>query len=481
MAATMTRPSSSSRSRRLEAAPRWATQRSPERETFGSAVAAVAERLGQPLMPWQRLVADVGGELDPDTGLPVFHEVAFFVPRQSGKTTEILAWEVQRALGWGIPQHVLYSAQTGLDARKKLIDDQVPVLERRKSKLGITRILKGMGGEAVQFRNGSRITLMASTIEAGHGKTIHLGVRDEFFADVDDRRAQAMEPAMSTVEDAQILTASTMGTDLSVPLNTLVERGRQAVLRDRRDGIAYFEWSADPDSDLEDEEEWWEFMPALGHTISIEAVRRAKELLTPGEFRRAYGNIATKSDERLIPAATWDLVCSPDASPQGTLTFAVDVNEERSAAAIVACSADKTLEVIEHRAGIGWLLDPSDEHSIPALNRKWGSPEWAYDASGPAGSLKQDLDSLHVRQHPLAGREFIEACGAFFDDVIERKLSVRRHPSLDAAVAGAARSMVGDAWKWARKTATVDLAPLIAATVGRHAAVARVDPSENIW
>lgn len=432
-------------------------------------------------MPWQRLVADVGGELDPDSGLPAYHEVCFFVPRQSGKTTEILSWEIQRALGWGRPQHILYSAQTGLDARKKLIDDQVPILEPRRSKLGISRILKGMGGEAVQFRNGSRLTLMASTIEAGHGKTIHLGVRDEFFADVDDRRSQAMEPAMSTVADAQVLTASTMGTDLSVPLNTLVERGRQAVMAGRRDGIAYFEWSADPSSDLEDEDEWWEFMPALGYTITVGAVRRAKELLSPGEFRRAYGNIASKSEERLIPAATWDLVCSPSASPQGTLTFAVDVNEERSAAAIVTSSADKTLEVIEHRAGLGWLFDPDDELSIPSLDAKWGSPEWAYQLSGPVGSLKPEFDRLGLRQRPLQEREFVEACGAFFDDVTERKMLIRRDPRLDAAVAGATRVMVGDAWKWARKTATVDLAPLVGATVARHAAVSSIDVASNIW
>lgn len=432
-------------------------------------------------MPWQRLVADVGGELDPDTGLPAYHEVAFFVPRQSGKTTEILAWEIQRALGWGRPQHILYSAQTGLDARKKLIDDQVPILEPRRQRLGIARILKGMGGEAVQFRNGSRLTLMASTIEAGHGKTIHLGVRDEFFADVDERRSQAMEPAMSTVADAQVLTASTMGTNISVPLNMLVERGRHAVDTGRRTGIAYFEWSAHPDSDLEDEDEWWGFMPALGHTIGVGAVRRAKELLSAGEFRRAYGNIATKSDERLIPAVTWDLVCDPDASPTGKLTFAVDVNEERSAAAIVACSPDRVLEVIEHRAGLGWLFDPGEPLSVPALNSKWSSPEWAYDLSGPARSLKQDFDRTGVRQRPLQGSDLVEACGAFYDDVIERRITVRRHPSLDAAVAGAARSMVGDSWRWARKTATVDLAPLVAATVARHAAIATVDPTDNVW
>src|SRR5262245_7346570 len=106
--------------------PRWATPRSPQRRTLGPQVAAVAARLGTPLMPWQRLVADVGLELLED-GRPAYREVIVPVPRQSGKTSLILAVEVQRAVGWAPafgPQRLVYSAQTGADARKKLLEDQ---------------------------------------------------------------------------------------------------------------------------------------------------------------------------------------------------------------------------------------------------------------------------------------------------------------------------------------------------------------------
>lgn len=428
-------------------------------------------------MPWQHLVADVGGEIDPRTGLPAYHEVVVTVPRQSGKTTEVLAWEVQRALGWGRVQRIVYSAQTGLDARKKLIEDQVPILEPRKAKLGISRILTGMGQEAVVWRNGSRLVLMASTEDAGHGKTVHLGVKDELFADVDNRRDQALEPAMSTVADAQLLTASTMGTDDSVPLNQLVDRGRQAVHEDRRDGIAYFEWSADPDSDLEDEDEWWQFMPALGLTIPIGAIRRAKELLSPGDFRRAYGNLRTKADERLIPAPVWARVCDPNAQPEGELAFAVDVNDERSAAAIVA-GAGRVLELVEHRDGMGWLLK-----RIAELKDTWGAAcPWLYDETGPVASLRPKLQKLRLNLKPVPARELVDACGSFYDDVADANFTVRTHPSLDAAVAGAQRRMVGDTWKWARKDGTVDISPLVAATLALWACGAPpLDPALNVW
>jgi hypothetical protein len=121
------------------------------------------------------------------------------VPRQSGKTLLSLSWEVQRALGWGRPQRIVYSAQTGNDARKKLVEDQFPILEPRKAKLGISTLLKGMGNEAVVWKNGSRLVLLASSEDSGHGKTVNFAVKDELFADIGDhllpRHQRLTEPS----------------------------------------------------------------------------------------------------------------------------------------------------------------------------------------------------------------------------------------------------------------------------------------------
>lgn len=416
-------------------------------------------------MPWQRLVAEIGGEIDPDTGLPAYRDVVVTVPRQCGKTMLILAWELQRALGWGSPQRIVYSAQTGNDARKKLVEDQLPILEPRKAKLGISQILKGMGNEAVVFQGGSRLVLMASGEDAGHGKTVDLGVKDEFFADFDDRRDQALAPAMLTKPAAQVLTASTAGTDASVPLNKLVARGRQAVDAGKRSGIAYFEWSADPLDDPDDPETWWACMPALGHTITEDVVRHAREVTfadTPGEFLRACLNIPTRNEERLIPASTWDLVNSPDASPSGHVTFALDQNPERSASAITAVG-ERVIEVIEHRPQTGWVID-----SLLALCRNGEAV--AVDKTGPAGSMIAPLERAGVKVIALSAQDTVAACAGIFDAIADRTVMFRRHPSMDNAVAGVAKRVVGDAWAFARKSSAVDISPLMAAAIGLHVA-----------
>lgn len=419
------------------------------------------------MIPWQQMVADVGGELDPETGRPAYRSVIVTVPRQSGKTTLVLGWEVQRAIGWaemlGQPQRIAYSAQTGNDARKKLLEDQVPVLERHRKVLGIlpgTRgIQRGMGNEGVIWRNGSRMGLLASSEDSGHGKTLDLGVKDELFADADLRRDQALIPAMITKPYAQVLTASTAGTDASIALNLEVSRGRAAVESGARSGTAYFEWSALPGTDPDDEDAWWEYMPALGLTVELEQIRHARQSMTEAEFSRAFQNLPTKAEDRVIPPAAWDLVCGGDELViEGKPTFAFDVNAESTGAAILVISPDRVIEVIDARPGVSWIPG-----RIAELEKRHSHPTWAHDGAktSPVASLLPDIRVAHPK--PIT--DLAAACGAFYNAVADGTIRVRRDQALDRAVEGAVRRSVGDGWVWSRKNSTVDISPLVAATL----------------
>lgn len=447
--------------------PRWATERNPERKTLGGNVAKIAEVLGQPLMPWQRLVADVGLELLPD-GRPAYREIIAHVPRQSGKTTLTLALEIQRAIGWNGAQRISYSAQTGLDARRKLLDDQVPILTGSPFNRLVERIHRAQGSEAIVFSNGSRIDVLASTESAGHGRTLDLGIIDEAFSDFDDRREQAILPAMATRPAAQIVVVSTAGTDASAFLRRKVEAGRSAVERGLDTGIAYFEWSADEDADPDDPATWWACMPALGHTISLDVVAHARESMSDGDFRRSYLNQWTASTERVIPAAVWDAANHPDVAPDGRLNFALDVNPERTAAAIAVCSSgdNPIVEIIEHRPGVGWAVD-----RVAALANAHGGFV-TIDAKGPGSSLIPDLERAGVRLALVQPAEVSLASMSFFDMVADSAISIRRHHALDAASASATRQVSGDSWRWARKGQT-DITPLMAATLAVWSATKR--------
>lgn len=410
--------------------------------------------LGTPLMPWQQYVADVAFEFDEETGRPFYREVVVTVPRQSGKTSLMLATQLERALGSDRPSAIAYTAQTGWDARKKLIEDQVPMIEGSSVSAAVKRVLRGVGNEVVEFVNGSRLFVLASSPTAGHGKVIDLAVLDEAFAD-DGRREQAMLPAMATRPDAQMLMISTAGDADSVWFRRKVDTGRLAVENDSDAGIAYFEWSADPSVDVDDPTMWRDFMPALGHTIDEATVSHARQTMPDNEFRRAFCNVWTESNERVIPSQLWDAVQDPSAAPQPGFVFGVDAAPERSDAAIVA-SDGNAIEVVDFRDGVTWvpgrLIELASKHNVAVC----------LDAGGPVGMFRQELVDAGVAVVDFGARELAQACMTFYDAVADSALSVRPSADLSAAVVKASKRRIGDSWAWVRRGGS---SPLVAASL----------------
>ena len=433
---------------------------------------AAAKSFGQPLMPWQQQVADVALELvENDRGLlvPAYREIVVTVPRQNGKTTLMLAFEIQRSVGWDLPQQIAYTAQTGKDAREKLLNDQAPLLDPKllpklPIKLAIRRVLRGVGNEGVEFKNGSRIFCLASTVDAGHGKIIDLAVLDETFADEDSRREQAILPAMATRPTAQILNISTAGTERSPFLRRKVDTGRANVVSGATAGTAYFEWSADEDADIDDPATWWSCMPALGRTIDESYIRHCRTTMTENDFRRAYLNQWTLSDERVIPAAMWQLVCSPHVAPEGPMVFGVDVSEDRAWASIAVADDSGRIELLEHRPGVSWVVERAIE-----LAKKWDA-DVVMDRLGPAAGFATALRDEEVTVIEYDTRTMAIATAAIFDKIADGGVTVKTNADLDSAVAASRRRQVGDVWLWGRRNAGEDVSPLIAITMAAHAA-----------
>jgi phage terminase large subunit-like protein len=413
--------------------------------------------LGQPFMPWQRYVADVGCEIDPDTGLPAYNEIFVTVPRQSGKTTLFLSWQIDRCLNWGKLQRSVFTAQTGKDARDKWLDELIPLIEGSKLKALVPKngINRGMGNEAIKWRNGSLIRILSTSAASGHSKTVDQAVMDEIWHDVDDRREQGLRPAMITRQDRQLLICSTAGTAASTVYNRKVEAGRRAAQEDVGRGIAYFEWSAPDDWDPEDQGSWWEFMPALGYTITPQSIEQERLSMEAGEFKRAYGNRPTAGVDVLIPLEVWQRVNQPDAKAEGKVRFGLDVAEDRASASIAVAGANGVVELWKHEPGTDWIVDECNrltkEHRTTV----------AFDKGGPAGAY---ADSLKAGE-PMTGQAVLHACGAMYDAIVDAKVTFRQDGSFDAAMNGAVKKPVGDLWCWSRKASMADVTPLMAATL----------------
>jgi len=445
--------------------PRFATQRSPHRETLGGRAAEVATLLGTPLMPWQRHVLDVALEVDPATGLLAYREVVLTVPRQSGKTLLLLCLMVHRALGFGSRQRILYTAQTRNDARKKWEDEHVRTLEESPF-ASMFSVRYNNGNEAIRWNNGSMHALVAPTEKAAHGETLDIGAIDEAFAQVDGRLEQAMKPAMITRPQPQLWVVSTAGTDKSVYLRGKVDAGRARCSLGVTDSVAYFEWSAPENADPADPDVWAGCMPALGHTVLERAIRVEFESMDRPEFRRAFLNQWPDSFpvDAVIPGEVWQALKDPKSSAQDPVAFAADMTPDRAFASIAVAGRRRDgrlhVEIVENTRGSEWVVP-----RLLELRAKWKPCAFVVDGAGPAGSLIAPLEAAGVEVLKPSARDAAQACGGLYDAATQGQLRHRDQPELNTALAGAKRRELGDAWAWARKNVSVDISPLVAATL----------------
>lgn len=451
--------------------PRWGTPRNPDRATLGPQVAAIAARMGKPFMPWQRHFSDVAYEIDPATGLLAYREIRLTVPRQSGKTTVTLARRVHRCNVMGPRQVSSYTAQTGVDARKKFIDEQLPMLQETPfANLFKARLTNGH--EALRWKNGSIMNLVATTEKSGHGGTIDDATIDEAFAQPDSRIEQSLRPAMITRPNAQMLILSTMGwLGTSEWWHKKVDDGRARSESGEFGSVAYFDWSAPDDADPDDEDVWWACMPALGHTISIDAIRAERDSMDDADFRRAYLNqrvAQTSEDENLaLPLDTWNALADPDSAIVGNPSFAIDVSQDRATACIgtFGYRADGLghSEVIDHREGTSWVVE-----RMKAVCERSGVYTVALDSMGPAMSLHSGLVDAGLEVRLLNTTDVTSSCADYFDAVRDRTFRHFDQPILNAAVAGAKKRPVGDRWAYGRKSSAVDITPIVSATFAKY-------------
>jgi hypothetical protein len=444
-------------------------------------VAQIAAALGTPFMPWQQHVADIAFEIDPTTGEFAYREVRLGVPRQSGKTTLLLAVAVHRCLAMEEPQNVLYTAQNGVAARSKFIDDYLRVLARSPfSSLFTPRLTSGH--EAIKWHNGSRFGITASTEKAGHGQVLDLGIMDEAFAAPDARTEQAFRPAMNTRRQPQLWIVSTAGTpEQSAYLLGKVTDGRERADRGETDTVAYFEWSAPDDADFRDEAVWWSTMPALGHTTPVEAIRAAAASMdSPAEFRRAYLNqwVTQAADDLALPLDRWDAALDPASSIVGSVSFAIDITPDRAKACIGAYGLNAEgvghVEAVDHRDGVEWVVERMSD-----LSARWGCYEVAIDGAGPAASLIPALQEAGLEVRVLGTNDVTSACASLFDALMAGDVKHIGQPNLSASVAGAKRRPVVDRWAYGRKTSAADITPIVAVTFARHIHDGESDP--GVW
>lgn len=428
----------------------------------------VAAMLGTPLMEWQQYVADVLLEIDPDTGELVYADWTLTVPRQSGKSTLILAKASHRCSATGFfgpGQHIAYTAQTKLKATEKFELDYQDAI-RRAPRLG-ARIRTGNVKVDIRYPNNSIFAVEAVTEKAGHGSVLDEAYIDEAFSQTDSRTETAFEPAMATRRNHQLGAVSTAGwSDVSAYLLGKVQAGRALVAKQlasvaARVRSAYFEWSAPEDADPGDERTWLACMPAVHrpdcpsdckrHTIRLSVIRGVYEKAVRenklAEFCRSYLNQWRRKPREGEETAlgNW-LACAIDlpkkkAPKPAGLAAAVARDRESAGIAAVGYLEDGRpfAAPVRHAPGVAWCAPEAARISIAT-----GLPVVVDEKATGGKKLADAIEDAGGTVRRVGLEEYVTACSDIYDLVQTQGLAQSGDPELAEQVQGARWRPVGD-------------------------------------
>lgn len=376
----------------------------PERDltwrTEGREIARTARLLGVQLMPWQRKAVDVATEYRLDSfGRRHYRytRVLITVPRQSGKTTLVGPVQLHRIMTRPRSQ-AFFTAQTGQDAKKRM-KSLIEMVENGPAKpLFKTHLAAGAEGLSVPG-NSSSLTRFSPTLSALHGETPLLVSFDEIWKysrELGTALLGAASPGQITYGDlAQIWMISTMGTLDSEFMNEWVEAGRAG--SDPR--LCYIEYSMPEGMDPYDPRTWWTFHPALGNTITEEALQDETGL-DRSEWLRAYCNRLTESARTAVDLDVWDdLHEDVDAPPRSSVAISFEVAPDNAAAAVLAGWRDENtgrpcVHVVHQAPGTAWLVD-----YLADLVAHWQPAAIAADGAGPVGRFVEELNAKLAELH----------------------------------------------------------------------------------
>lgn len=149
--------------------------------------------------------------------------------------------------------------------------------------------------------------------------------------------------------------------------------------------------------------------------------------------------------------------------------FAVELSIDRSYGAIAVAGWRnddlRQVELVEYRAGVDWVVARMVE-----LHGTWDPSKVVVDVGGPAGNLIDDLERAGLVITKPKVSEVCQAAADLLDGVVAGSFRHMGDARLDAAAKGAKKRPVGDVWAWGRRSAAVDISPLVAASFALWAA-----------
>lgn len=459
--------------------------------SLGADAVAFSRRNGMTLDPEQDFI--LGSMLGVrEDGKWQTREFGLNVPRQNGKGEALIARELFGLYELGEMKiiHTAHEFKTSQAhfARVEHVIRNSPELMAQVKRAPSGRVIGfryGNGDEAIELQSGAKLEFRTRTKSGMRGfDGVYLLVLDEAMI-INEAGYSSALPIIRATKAPRgpqvILTGSAV--DQETMEHALVwTRLRERGLAGGDQSMAYLEWSVDvehPD-DLSDEQlldvDLWKavnFALVRGR-VEVEHMeweRRAMsargfaiELLGAGDYPPTDG-----AADQLVSTEQWLSLMDAGSVLQDPITLAFDVSPDRNVA-IVASGLNEQgkvhLEVVAAGAGTGWV-----QAKLQELYRKHDVEGIVCDGYGPSAAIARKVDDAGITVTRLDSMQYGIACGMFVDAVGEEQVTHIGQEEITAAIRGAKARPLVDRWAWSRTKSSVNIAPLVAATLANWACV----------
>ena len=444
-------------------------------ETRGGEIAELAERIGQPLLPWQRLILDDMSAIDED-GMFIKKSSLFACARQSGKSHMMRMRMLAGLFCFGEENILIMSSQRKMSIRS--LEIMVNIVERNDFLL---KQVKGgkidsawrrtTGNEGLHLENGNRIEVVAANVDSSRGLTADVLWIDE-LREVSVAAMDASKSTTLTRRNSQRFYTSNAGTVESEVLNDMRERSLNKPPR----SLGFYEYSAPENCEIWDRKAWAMANPSLGILISEEAVEETIATSTNVAARTEtlcqYVNTGMTSP---WTPGSWEDLADKEMvmSPGMTVMFAFDVDPHtRRSASLVAGALLPDGRIALQLLQTWESLIAVDELQI-AVDIKKKVDEWhprlVLHDSYTTAAIAERLRNSGVAVEACVGAQFYTACSTFKDAIDNKRIVHGSQEALDQMMLNVASSSKDTGWRIVRKKSAGSVAaPIGLAMVVMH-------------
>ena len=459
-------------------------------ESLGDEAIELAAAAGLDLLDWQQDDLRDLMALAED-GRWAHFEFGLNVARQNGKGAILEVRELALLAGVTGEMFGVHAAHEFKTSQEHFIRIEA-LLETAGLKVKAVRHASGQ--EGVWMMDGRRLRFVTRTKSGlrGFAGVDYLNLDEAMIINMASHSAMMPTLRASSAPRGPQLVYTGSAVDQEVHEHGLVwARVRERGLAGDDESLGYIERSVDAEhpDDVSDEmaldrDLWRQANPSLGVLIREEHMEREQRSMDPRSFAVELLGVgdwpATDgAADVLVSWEEWMAVHDPDEVLLDPICVAYDVSPERHAS-VVAAGRSETgkmmVEIVAARSGTGWL-----EERLVELYRSHEIAEVVCDGFGPAAAIANRIDEAGITVRRMDSGDYGKACGLFVDHVGERTLRHLGQTELDAAIRGAKARPLVDRWAWSRTKSTVNISPLVAATLALWSATENDVGEINIW